>query len=198
MFMQDASRLARNAAPVAPRATLAPRLTGIIAGTMVETAAGWRPIETLCRGDMVHTLDGGLRPVVSIGRDRISPAEVRALVHLPGGLFGAAADMQLLPGQPLLIDTWDMPELSPSPRALVPARALKAIGANIRPLIRPVEVISPVFAEEEVIWANSGLLLHCPGTGQPLATGPDQGFFPLLDGVKALATLIRSSRGLAA
>jgi hypothetical protein len=198
MFMQDAFRFARHAAPVAPHAALAPRLAGIIAGTLVETVAGWRPVETLCRGDLVQTLDGGLRPVVALGRGRISPTEVRALVHLPGGLFSAAADMWLLPGQPLLIDTWDMPDLTQAPRALVPARALKAIGAAIRPLTRPVEVISPVFADEEVIWANSGLLLHCPGTGQPLATAPEQGFFPLLDGATAQAILLRSGHALAA
>jgi hypothetical protein len=44
----------------------------------------------------------------------------------------------------------------------------------------PIEVVTPVFEDEEVIYASGGLLLHCPGIGSGAA--PTEGsFFPLLD-----------------
>ena len=67
----------------------------------------------------------------------------------------------LLPGQSLLLDTVD---LMAAPYARVPASALTAcIGARATAAPSRCEIVMPIFAEEEVVWAQSGLLLVCPG-----------------------------------
>lgn len=168
MFMQDATRfVAAEAAHPA-----APVRAGLTAATLVETAQGWRPAASLRRGDRVQSFDGGLREIVALGRDWLAPGSC-SLLHLPGGLLGAMADIALLPGQHLLLDTWDDLALTEAVVALVPAEAAHGLGgATLRPVTEPTEIVMPVFAEEEAIHTNGGLLLHCPGIDAAAAFYP--------------------------
>ncbi len=180
MFMQSAARFvpAETARPAAP-----PR-KGLVASTLIETEAGWRPAGALQRGDRVQTFDGGLREVIALDRDWLLTHDA-TLIRLPGGLLGAAVVTLLLPDQSLLIDTWDA--LPDAVVALVPAIATLAIGATLGKPAAPVEVVTPVFAEEEVIRAQGGLLLHCPGAHA------DDAFYPRLDAARASAILTESA-----
>lgn len=155
MFMQDVTRFAAT-----PVATLPAGLNqGLIDGTLVETASGWQPVETLRVGDSLYTLDGGLRRVVALNRREVLPGE--PVVQVAGGHLDACADVMLMPGQGVLLDTVG---LMAAPYARVPATALTAcVGATAGAAARRAEVVTPIFAEEEVIWAQSGLLLACPG-----------------------------------
>ena len=105
----------------------------------------------------------------------------------------------LVPGQHVLMDTLGDPDLAPAPFAMVPAIALTS-----DPLIRRsfpdlgVEVITPLFAEEEIIFANSGVLLHCPSVIDGAGRYPDDSFFPRLDAATARAFLTRRAARLAA
>lgn len=181
MFLRDFSRTGATpilAAPAAP-AVLEPRLRGLTAGTMLDTSAGWRPVESLHIGDRVQSLDGGAARVVAL--DRQTLAGGASLVHLPGGALDNCTALTLLPEQPVLVDTFDSME---APFALMPASALVGFrGAEMRVFRRSVEVVMPIFAEEEVIWAQSGLLLHCAGTRE------EASFFPRLDMLEAKALL---------
>lgn len=164
MFMQDISRLA-PAAAVLPGLPLA---AGLIAATPVETRRGWQPAGSLRPGDAVQTLDGGLRPVVALDRAWILPALGGEVIDLPGGAFGNDDAVALLPGQHLLADltpedaaTGGLPDAL---AVLMPAAALDGWrGATRRSVGQPLEVVTPLFAEEEYVWAASGLILHCPG-----------------------------------
>lgn len=183
MFMQDATRFV----PAGSARPAAPVLSGLTAATLVETAEGWRPAARLRRGDRLHSFDGGLREIVALGRDWLMPGAGR-LLHLPGGTLGAMADIALLPGQGLLLDTWDDASVTEAVVALAPAAALQGFsGATLRPVTEPIEVVTPVFAEEEAILANGGLWLHCPGI-DPAAL-----FFPRLTPSQA-QTLLRARR----
>ncbi|AWD21688.1 Hint domain-containing protein [Fuscovulum blasticum] len=154
MFMQDVTRFA--ATPVTAAAMLG---QGLIDGTLIETAAGWRPVQSLRVGDSLQTLDGGLRRVVALNRREVLPGE--PVVHLSGGHFDACSDVMLMPGQSVLLDTVG---LMAAPYARIAAAALTAcVGASTATAPRRVEVVTPIFAEEEVVWAQSGLLLLCPG-----------------------------------
>lgn len=195
MFMKDFSHSA--AAPVAPLlpASQTPAQSGLLGATLVETATGWRPAETLRIGDALPTWEGGTRRIAALHRQPVA-AGTLALI-LPGGLFDACSDLALLPGQHLLFDTLQdpaLPDALPDALAvLVPADALASCPGVRRLCLPRAEAITPVFAEEEVIWANSGVQLHCPGIADGLAQ-PDSGFFPRLSPVAARAFLARRLR----
>jgi hypothetical protein len=196
MFMQDATRFTATAVPALALST--PLRAGILAGTRVETDRGWRPIEQLARGDRLYSFDGGLRPVVAIDRDWLVPGSDHVVV-LPGGAMGNSGDLALLPGQMILLDTWAEVSVTGAPVALAPAGALDGLfGARRTDIRRPVEVVIPVFAEEEGIYTDGGLLLHCPG----VAAGPngrsEDEFFTRLDPASARALLARRAHARAA
>lgn len=182
MLMQDFSRFAALADAV----TALP-IAGLTAGTLVETGTGWCRAETLQRGDLIHTLDGGLRPVLALHRAWLMPGAGGHVMHLPGGALGNDDDVTLLPGQHLLVDLpLDQAGRGGLPDALavlVPAVALDRLpGAGRRAILRPVEVVTPLFADEEYVWAASGLLLRCPSVVQGAGAAPDpDGLYPPVD-----------------
>ena len=61
-----------------------------------------------------------------------------------------------------------------------------------------VDVITPLFADEELVYANTGVLLHCPGITDGAGRYPEDSFFPRLDAVAARTFLARRSARLAA
>lgn len=196
MFMQDISRSATAFFPA--ETLLSPVTTGIVTGTLVETATGWQPIEALRRGDCVQTLDGGLAKVLHLDRRLLQPELETPLLLLPGGQYDACSDLLLLPGQHLLIDTLDDPESEGAPFALLPALALLGSAARRHHMTQPLEIITPLFADEEVIYANTGVLLHCPGLTDGANRYPEDSFFPRLDAPRARALLARRAERLAA
>ena len=93
MFTKDFPRKTRNVS------------TGLIAGTLVESATGWTPVENLRIGDAVQSYDGGLARVVGLDREWITASLSAYVLHLPGGALDNCSDLILLPGQNLLVDT---------------------------------------------------------------------------------------------
>lgn len=197
MFMRDISRSAVGFHPVesVPQSVS----TGLVAGTLVETAIGWRAVETLQIGDAIHTLDGGLARLLGLDRKSIHPDSSSALLLIPGGAFDACCDLLVLPGQHVLLDTLNDPEVGGAPFAMLPAIALCASGRVSRqPFAEPIEIITPLFADEEVIFANSGVMLHCPGIADGAGRYPEDSFFPRLQGLAARAFVQRRAARLAA
>jgi hypothetical protein len=178
MFMQDFTRLA----PLDVFPAL-PVTTGLAAGTAVEARTGWRPVETLRPGDAVHTLDGGLRRIAAMDRSWLLPAMQGSVLHLPGGTFGNCDDLVLLPDQHVLIDvsagdpaTGDLPDTL---GALMPALALDGWkGTTLRLAVKPLEVVTLFFAEEELVWAATGVLMHCPAMPRGIGALPEGETFP--------------------
>ncbi len=202
MFMQDFTKLTTEFAHVTPHqlpVVPAPVIGGIVAGTLVETATGWQPVGNLRIGTLVHTLDGGLTRILALDRRSLAALPESTLIHVPGGHYDACCDLMLLPGQHVLIDTLGDPSHGSVPYVLLPAMAL-----TTDPLIRrefadlAVEVITLLFAEEEVIFANSGVLLHCPRVIDGVGRYPDDSFFPCLDAASAREFLNRRAARLAA
>ena len=200
MFMQDITTLkvafslmTSQVAPVAP----APVLGGIVAGTLIEGEYGWVCTETLRVGDRLQTLDGGLARIHGLDRRVLTRQAATSLIHVPGGTHDACSDLWLVPGQHVLIDTVQDPDQG-APYLLVPAIAL-----NCTPGVRQgfpdtaVEIITPLFADEEIIYANSGVLLHCPSVIDGAGRYLDNSFFPRLDATMARAFLRRREVRLA-
>ncbi|WP_225026288.1 Hint domain-containing protein [Xinfangfangia pollutisoli] len=161
MFMQDITRFASDPiqAQDASQDAAAPTGFGLVAGTRVETETGWRAIETLHIGDSLHTLDGGLARIVAMNRREVLPGE--PVIRIAGGTFDACSDLLLMPGQDLLLDTMG---LTDAPYACLSAETLAGRpGVSRAATPRRVEIVTPIFAEEEAVWAQSGVLLRCPG-----------------------------------
>lgn len=154
MFMQDATRFDFDAAtPVTSQQT------GLTAGTLVDTTQGWLAAEGLRIGTGVHTIEGGARPILALDRRVLAVGTL--VVRLPGGSFDNCSDLDLLPDQMLVLDDHDGLHLHCAAGTLVGRR-----GAKFVRLERALECVTPIFAEDEVIWTNSGTRLFCPGLVQ--------------------------------
>ena len=141
---------------------------GHLAGNRIATAMGWRAVEALTAGDLVLTFDNSLQPLLDVRRetfwvnDMMAPAAY-ASVMVPAGALGNSQDLELLPDQGVLIETEAACDVHGDPFAVVPARSLVGYRGicRVSPRTR-VDVITLVFEDEQVIYAEGGALVHCP------------------------------------
>jgi Hint domain len=167
---------------------------GLVAGTMVETQRGWQPVETLRIGDRVHTFDGGACPILAL--DRNWTGHETHLVRIPGGVLDTCADLMLLPGQHILIDTFGDSMFPDAALVLIPASALTGWRGTRRiATTTAIEIITPLFANEEAIFANTGAMIRCPAVASG-TNGPLQSDFTSLDLLQTWALLSRLDGGL--
>jgi Hint domain len=187
MFMQDI----RSFCPADFAGLVLPALGrrpggGTLAATLVETPDGWRAAGSLSAGSPVGTWDGGFRPVARVERTHLWPMAGAGLIRVPGGALGACSELWLMPAQQVLIASPVVEEVLDAAGVLIPAAALAGhFGIRREPLARPVEVIALDFDSDEVVFANSGVPVHC---GSETADA-GRGFFPGLDGGRARALL---------
>lgn len=114
-----------------PAAWRAPE-TGFVAGTMIETPAGPRPVEVLGAGDRVVTRDAGVQTVLWVGHHWIGAARLMAEpelrpVRIRAGAPGFARlsqDLLVAPGQRILIAGSAARALFNADEVLVAARDL--------------------------------------------------------------------------
>ncbi len=148
--------------------------SGLIAGTLVATDRGWRPVESITPGDMVLTFDRGLQPVcdvilgVSWDDDSPCPQSLWPL-SVPAGALGNREAMKLLPEQPVMVESDAAEMLFDDPFALLTAADLQGVRGIERSCPGgALEVIQLQFDEDEVVFANAGALVFCP-SGQMLS-----------------------------
>lgn len=67
-------------------------------GTLIDTPAGKRAVETLTSGDLVNTLDNGVMPILWAGRRSVRCAEKTRSVEISAGALGAG-----LPSRPIRV-----------------------------------------------------------------------------------------------
>lgn len=143
------------------------RLSGFTSGTRVATAQGWRPIEAIAVGDRVMTFDNGLQTVVAATRGTHFAAgdlpDFAVPIHVPIGAIGNEEPMVLLPEQIVMLESDTAEAVIGDPFALVPAKVFEGFRGidRIRGL-RPVEVVSLHFDNDEVIFADGGALMLAP------------------------------------
>ncbi len=201
MFMQNATtfRAAEKIALSLAGLNLAPDVAapGVLAGSLVETGSGWRPVESLTQGTLVATWDGGFSPVLRVERQHLWPAPEVEVIHVPGGALDTCTEFSLLPGQYVFVASAVAEEVLGTGGALVPAAALVGhFGITRRRLFRPAEAVTLRFAAEEIIYVNSGALVHCTAggaEGRPASTPPE--YFEMLDEDRAQAMLALIAAG---
>ncbi|WP_226779407.1 Hint domain-containing protein [Oceaniglobus trochenteri] len=179
--------------------------TGMVAGTQVATSMGWRPVEGVIPGDRVLTFDGGMQEVVAVERGHLWSSPTACPRHLwplrvGKGVLGNRTETMLLPEQVVMIEADCAEDVLGDPFVLIPAAALaECAGVELVAMPREVDVITLRFADDQVVFANMGVLFFCPAkravtemidmahtTGAPA-------YAPLpLDQAEALLTLIET------
>ncbi len=156
-------------------------------GTLLDTERGWRPIESLHSGDRVRTLRGLTR--IS-GISRQPPDRSRLQWHVPPGKLGNCSDLRLNAGQHVAILNPVCRRLFDATLVLVPVPTTTGF-CGVRTIsgfaLRCGVVLE--FETEEIVFAQTGTLLHVPGPGpQPrhrvLSYRESRGLLTLLCGEK--------------
>lgn len=136
-----------------PAPTLQPGLT---AGTLVETPKGWTRVEDVTRGTDIATYDGGFRPVTQITQQ----ANATSLWRIPGGAMGTCSDLIMSEGQHLALTDPACRRLFGLPMVLAPVSALAGLCGIHRVQDAPRPLHRLHFAEDEILWAQTGALIH--------------------------------------
>ncbi|MFK7745739.1 MAG: Hint domain-containing protein [Roseobacter sp.] len=142
--------------------------TGVMSGTLVATQNGWRAADTLSVGDRVLTFDNGLQPIVEIKRrmlwtDDATRKDQPWPVVIPEDVLGNEREIVFLPDQGVMLESENALDAMGDPYAIMPAQVLEGIcGIESAPAPHAMELLTLVFAGEEVIYIDGSLLLHCP------------------------------------
>lgn len=133
------------------------------AGTLIETEAGPRPIETLQAGDRVRTLDHGMQELRWIGRRTLSPEALRVTPNLRPiriardalGRGQPAQDLSVSPQHRILIRSTIAERMNGAREVLIAAKHLVGLpGIAMVPEVAPVTYLHMLFDGHEVIFAN--------------------------------------------
>lgn len=149
---------------------------GLMAGTRVASNLGWRAIEALAVGDMVLTFDHGMREITEIRRLTVwldAPDTVPAMwpVIVPVGALGNREELTLLADQGVLVESDAASDKYGDPFAIIPAQTLDGVRGIYRAApAHQIELIAVYFADEQVIYAEGGALIHCPANTTALDT----------------------------
>lgn len=119
--------------------------TGFVAGTLINTALGPKPVEALRPGIMVQTSDNGMQPVRFVTSHEVPALGRYAPVRLRAPYFGLEKDLSVAPDHRLLITGTDAEYLFGADSVMVQARHLAQMAAAHRPYglktVRYVQVI---------------------------------------------------------
>lgn len=154
--------------------------SGLVSGTQVATNIGWRIAEAIAPGDHVLTFDGGMQIVRRITRSVLWSSPTNCPEHLwplsvPAGALGNKNEITLLPEQNLMIESDAAEEIFGDPFAMLPAAALNGFRGISR--VKPhkeIVVYTLHFDQEQVVFACSGALFHCPSVDQGSLLDMDQ------------------------
>lgn len=147
---------------------LAVQTHGLMAGTRVASNLGWRAIEALAVGDMVLTFDNGMQEITEIRRmtfwtDAPDTPSAQWPVIVPAGALDNREEMTLLADQGVLVESDTAAEMYGDPFAILPVQALVGIrGIRRVAPAEQIELFAVYFAQEQVIYAEGGALIHCP------------------------------------
>lgn len=140
---------------------------GLAAGTQVATALGWRNIEAVQQGDKVLTFDDGLQTVRRVDRHFISAGQGNACggapIMIPANALGNRDALQILPDQPVMVESDLGEQMFGDPFTLVPAHALIGFKGIAQAAPKDLfEVVTLHFDTAQVVFANAGALFYCP------------------------------------
>lgn len=123
-------------------------------GTLIHTANGPMPIETLTAGSMIQTLDHGLQPLRAM-LTRSVPGDGRfAPIRFKAGALGNTRDITVSPAHRMLLSDWRAELLFGESEVLVTARALLNDSTITRTPCDQVTYFHLLLDQHEIIFAE--------------------------------------------
>lgn len=127
-------------------------------GTSISTPRGVVPIERLAIGDMVHTVDHGVQPILWKTDRRAPGIGISAPVRVDAEALGSTADVMLSPDHRLLVSGYEVESLFGADCVYVSAKSLigfPGVSQIDWPMVRYIHLLLPVHA---AVLTNG---LHC-------------------------------------
>lgn len=123
-------------------------------GTHILTERGQVKIESLQSGDLVETIDEGLRPIRWIGSSTVAAIGKTAPIEIKAGALGNVRDLRVSPQHRMLLSTWKADVLFGDSDALVAAKHLLN-GSTIRRVEGGfVEYFHMLFDTHQIVFAE--------------------------------------------
>lgn len=123
-------------------------------GTLIDTATGPAPIESLTAGTLIRTLDRGFQPLRAV-LTRAVPGDGRfAPILFKAGALGNTRDLLTSPAHRMLISDWRAELLFGEDEVLVSARALQNDCTIIRAPRAEITYFHLLMDEHEIIFAE--------------------------------------------
>ncbi|WP_022703655.1 Hint domain-containing protein [Pseudorhodobacter ferrugineus] len=123
-------------------------------GTLIDTANGPMPIETLTSGTLIRTMDHGFQPLRAV-LSRSVPGDGRfAPILFKAGALGNTRDMAVSPAHRMLISDWRAELLFGEPEVLVSARALLNDHSITRAPCAEVTYFHLLLDHHEIVFAE--------------------------------------------
>lgn len=125
-----------------------------VTGTLIRTARGEVPVDTLKLGDMVHTMDDGLQPLRWIGRRRVKAEGSFAPIRIAADTFGDHRELLVSPLHRVLIRDSLAELLFAEAEVLVAARDLVNDHSVIRIEGGTVDYVHILFDRHQVVFSE--------------------------------------------
>jgi hypothetical protein len=129
-------------------------LACFVRGSRILTTRGEVMVQDLTAGDMVHTMDNGVQPVLHVVSRRVSAQAEFAPIVIRKNALGNSHDLRVSPQHRMLITGWQSEVMFGEGEVLVPAKHL-VNGDTIYQCRAPmVEYFNIVFERHEIIYAE--------------------------------------------
>lgn len=156
--LQQAGNLRIQSGGTAVSATLLnAENTGVVCftrGTLIITARGEKPIESLAPGDLVLTMDHGYQPIRWIGSTTVAGKGRFAPIQIAAGALGNRRALAVSPQHRMMLSGWQAELLFDEPEVLVAAKLL-VNDRTIRVMERDsVEYFHMLFDAHEIVFAE--------------------------------------------
>lgn len=125
-----------------------------VAGTLIETAQGHKPVEGLQIGDLIWTLDRGFQPLRWIGQRTVAAIGNMAPVRVASGTFGDHATLMLSPQHRILVRdplahlVFGAPEVLVAAKHLINGRSVAVVEGG------SVTYVHLLFEQHEIVLSN--------------------------------------------
>ena len=125
-----------------------------VRGTLIDTESGPKPIEDLCKGDLVRTMDHGMQPVRWISSTKVPGTGGNAPICIRKGALKNERDLFVSPQHRMFLSGWQLELIVGEPEALVPAKFLVNDESIVKSERDYVEYFHMMFDDHEIVFAE--------------------------------------------